>query len=271
MDPGASTVTCAGCGTPTPRSEMFGHGADLRCPACAEAIRERLHPSHVRRSPVLNRLHTGQPRATAGLLGLVAVIWIAQQIPPLARVLWPLLEPLWVLAPDGTSAWHIQGFWQPALWAVTHVQIWHLVMNGLSLWQIGRWIDLGWGGPTLAFVVLGSAIFGTTAGWLVNGAPTVGISGGLFALFAWLLALRRHHVVATAFVTRTFLHSIAANCVLLVIISEVGGLGISHVGHAAGFLWGFLAGLAARRAKPLPLFLLLAAATVALLFVAPDL
>ena len=79
------------------------------------------------------------------------------------------------------------------------------------------------------------------------------------------------HAIDVARACRVFINSILASTVLLVVLTEVGGWRISHVGHAAGFLWGFLAGLCARRPKPLPLYLLLAAATLTLLLVAPGL
>jgi len=271
MDPASPTAICVGCSTPTPRAEMFGHGADLRCPSCAEAIRERLHPSQVRRSPAMFRPVSTEPRVTGTVLGLIAVVWVGLQVSALRPHFLSLIGL--IDAPGFADRFYIMAIevWHPVARAVSHVALWHLVMNGLALFQIGRWIELGWGGRVLAFTLLGSAIFGTTAAWLVNAQPAIGLSGGIFGIDGWLLALRRHHAVATAIVNRVFLHSLVAGTLLLVVLTEVGGMPISHVGHAAGFLWGYLAGLAARRAKPLPLFLLLAAATVALLVATPHL
>lgn len=276
MDELAQPFPCVGCGLLTPRSEMFGAAPDLRCPTCADLLRTRVHPSHVRRAPSTFRPASARPdlRTTASLLGLMGVLWLAVQLDALAphwlRVLFEV--PFDVNLAARAVVAHPYP-WQPALWALQHVQLWHLVMNGLSLFQLGRWFEWGWGGRGLLFVVLGSGMAGTASGWLVNGVPTIGLSGGIFGLEAWLIALRRHHVLAGALVNRVFIHSLLAGNVLMIVLTEMGGWQISHVGHAAGFLWGLFAGFAARSRAPrlglLAMLLLTATLLVLPSFVAP--
>jgi membrane associated rhomboid family serine protease len=249
---------------------MFGHGADLRCADCAEALRERMHPSTVRRSPMRAQLVSTEPRVTAWLVGLLAVIWVAFQIDATREALGNLVfGGRVVLSSAGEVGVRLAHAWQPLLWSLSHVHIAHILLNGLALFQAGRLIEMGWGGRRLLFLALGAGACGTAAGWLVNAVPTIGISGGIFGLDGYLIALRRHHALAAAVVSRVFIHSLLASTVLLVILTEVGGMPISHVAHGAGFLWGYLAGMAARSPRPLPLFALLGAVVLGLCFATP--
>jgi membrane associated rhomboid family serine protease len=256
MDPGAS-VPCVTCGTPTPRAEMFGAAPDLRCADCADRLRNRTDPRAVRRGPGTFALVHRDPRATVALLATMAVLWVAWNwMPTLKERLGQWMgmaqvgQMLWIdLRPEPLAI---------ALRAVMHISFWHLLMNGLALYQIGRWIELGWGPRAVLLLTLGGAVAGVAAGWLVNGAPTIGLSGGIFTLEGWLLTLRRHHPVAAALVSRVFIHSLLASTLLMVLLTELGGMPISHVAHAAGFLFGLLAGLAARSRAPLPLYFALA-------------
>lgn len=272
MDEVVGTYPCVACGTYVPREEMFGVAPDLRCSDCASSLRKRLHPAAVRRGPGSTVHGSTDGRATALLVGLLAVIWLAFRITPVRDALEGLLFSAMV-AFDGTgeAVRRVAHWWQPALWSVTHISFLHLLMNGFAFWQVGRIVEFGWGGRVLLFVVLASAMTGTAAGWVINGVPTIGLSGGIFGLDGWLLALRRHHAVAGAVVTRVFVHSLLASTVLLVLLTELGGVPISHVAHAAGFLWGYAAGLCARRDRPAVGFVLLGFATLALLVVTPSL
>lgn len=262
---------CVACGTYVPRNEMFGVEPDLRCNDCAAALRERLHPAAVRRGPA-RAVAGGTGRVALGLLALLGVIWVAYHVDSARDALNSLLFGAAVaIDARGEAAMRLAHAWQPALWAITHISFWHMAMNGIAFWQVGRIVEVGWGGRVMLFVVLGSAIAGTTAGWLLNAVPTIGISGGIFGLDGWLLALRRHHPVANAVVSRVFIHSLLASTVLLVLLTELGGIPISHAAHAAGFLWGWLAGMAARSRFPLPLLILLGFGVIALLVAAPSL
>lgn len=276
MDSPGTQIPCTDCATPTPRGEMFGAAPDLRCPACADRLRTRLHPSQVRRGSARVPTGSGGPtgRVTAVLLGLLVALWALLQVESLSGPWMALLldAPKHVhRAPPGFS-WHPHP-WQLALWSLQHFEFWHLAMNGFTLFQFGRWIEWGFGVRLYLLVLLGSALAGTAAGWLVNGAPTIGISGGLFGLIGWLLALRRHHPMAAAMVTRHFLHSLLAYVVLTVALTQFGNMRISHVAHGVGFLWGLAAGRAARSSAAALGLGLLCLATVVLLnlptFVAP--
>ncbi|MFM8979773.1 MAG: rhomboid family intramembrane serine protease [Planctomycetia bacterium] len=261
---------CVACGTYVPRNEMFGTAPDLRCNDCAAELRERLSPAAVRRGPA-RAIAGGTGRVALGLLALLGVIWVAYHVDSARDALNNLLFGATAsINAAGEGVMRLAHAWQPALWAITHISFWHLAMNGFAFWQVGRIVELGWGGRVMLFVVLASGIAGTAAGWLLNGVPTIGLSGGIFGLDGWLLALRRHHPVATAVVSRVFIHSLLASTVLLVLLTELGGIPISHAAHAAGFAFGWLAGMAARSRQPLPLLILLAFGLLALLVAAPS-
>lgn len=270
MDPGPASVPCVTCGTPTARAEMFGAAPDLRCGTCADRLRHRTDPRTVRRGPIGFTPASRDPRATVALLATLAVVWVGWNVMPTVSA---RLQD-WVGMVRADPFWMVDRRPGPlaiALRAVLHISLWHLVLNGLALYQIGRWIELGWGPRALLFLTLGGAITGVAAGWLLNGAPTIGLSGGLFTLDGWLLMLRRHHAVATAIVNRVFINALLASTVLMVILTEVGGMPISHVGHAAGFLFGLLAGLVARSSAPPRLLFALALIPLGLAYACSEL
>src|SRR6187549_1089239 len=108
-DPLAEAVPCIECGTPTRRGDMFGLEPDLRCPPCAQGLGQRMHPSHVRRASAAFRQTsaTAEGRVTALLIGFIAVVWVAWQIPVLrdrltllllaipTTLTWTGFEPKW--------------------------------------------------------------------------------------------------------------------------------------------------------------------------------
>jgi rhomboid protease GluP len=141
----------------------------------------------------------------------------------------------------------------------------HILMNGMSLWQLGRVVEWGWGSRTFTLVMLGSSVTSAAAAWMWSGKVGVGLSGGIFALIGWLIAQRRTHPMGAAVVNRVFINSILASVVLLLVLTEIGGWPISHAGHAAGFLWGFAAGQIPPSRRPAVGWALLAAASLALI------
>jgi membrane associated rhomboid family serine protease len=270
-DPNAEAVPCVGCGEPTPRGEMFGIAPELRCGSCAQSLGQRMHPAHVRRASTTFRATsaTPEPRATAAILAVAVVLWLAYEITtPLQDVLTQFLFASLTIT-EGPAGGTLGGHpmpWQFVGWAFLHGGIIHILMNGLSLWQLGRLVEWGWGARTFTLVLIGSSAASVAAGWLWTGNFTIGLSGGIFALIGWLIAQRRTHVLASAVVNRVFINSILASTVLLIVLTEVGGWRISHVGHAAGFLWGLAAGAVPASRRPALGWALLAAGTLAFLF-----
>jgi membrane associated rhomboid family serine protease len=304
MESGPEREVCMGCGGTFPASDLFGLPGDHRCPQCAEALRGRTNPAVIRRSASSIGMTSGGPdgKATAGVLAVMIAVWLMGVIPsPLGELIakstlvWgyrvpeeepsapnptppPGVERERPSAPDpgleaARRAWEEQRFvvitrpqpWLFLLWVFIHGGIIHLLMNGMWLYQSGRWIEWGWGRFTYLFVLVASATASTAAGWLVNGAPTIGISGGIFAIIGWLVAQRRRHPVAAAIVTPAFWNSLLAGMVILVVLTELGGMRISHVGHAAGFLWGLGAGYVASSRRPGIGWGVIALATLAIL------
>jgi membrane associated rhomboid family serine protease len=270
--PSAESVACVACGTPTPRNEMFGLAPDLRCPPCAQGLGQRVHPAHVRRPTSMFRTTSGspEPRATAAMLGAAVVLTLGWSFEsPIRELIYRIfLSDLTVTVVEGAErlGGHPQP-WQFIGWAFLHGGFVHLLMNGLSLWQLGRVIEWGWGRRTFTLVLIGSSAASTAAGWMWTGKLTVGLSGGIFALIGWLIIQRRTHILATAIVNRAFFHSLLASVVLLVVLTEFGGWRISHVGHVAGFLWGLAAGTTPASRRPAIGWAVLTAATLAILLV----
>jgi rhomboid protease GluP len=64
----------------------------------------------------------------------------------------------------------------------------HLAMNGIFLLDLGGLVERLFGGRRLSVILWGSVAAGSIASALVNPAPSVGISGGLFGLVGAMLA-----------------------------------------------------------------------------------
>lgn len=268
MSEAGEVVPCVSCGAATPRREMFGLAPDLRCTPCAEALRLRSHPASVRRLPTAFRPTSARPdgRVAIGLVAFLVALWVGWQVESVQTLLvrW-FYVPHAVFHP-GDLRWSLHPYpWQFLAWPFLHAEIWHVAMNGWWYYQMGRHLEWAWGGGILIALTVGGGAAGSAGAWLIQGSPTIGASGGAFAMIGWLLAMRHHHVFAAAMVNRAFVNSLAANLVLMIVLTEAGSMRISHVGHGGGLAWGFAAGLAARSRRPLPGWALLVAATVVLL------
>jgi len=127
----------------------------------------------------------------------------------------------------------------------------HLVFNALSLFVVGRVIEIGIGRPAYLLFLFASAIGGVVASllWTDHEGWRMGISGGVFGLIGLVLALEWG--VSRSWIG--FLKSRNTIMVVVVLAINVGlalyfgtiqGAQIDHAGHAGGFACGLLGGLA---------------------------
>lgn len=172
--------------------------------------------------------------ATTGLLVVCALI------PPLSLVTWlPFLEyvtvPL-VYAPQAALAEP----WRLVTGGFVHANYWHLAMNALSLFIVGRTIEDAFGAVRTVVLWLvastGSYVFllalGVFTPW--GGGITVGASGGIFAFFALVIILYRSSGLEVTGLT-----------VMLGVLMAYSFLadGVSWEGHLGGILVGVALGV----------------------------
>jgi len=152
--------------------------------------------------------------------------------------------------------------WRMLTAALVHSSLWHVGLNMLSLWMIGRILEPMLGrGRFLALYLIG-ALGGSVGVTLLDlGTWVVGASGAIFGLFGALIIIARHLGA-----------NLAGILVILGINLAIGfipGMGISWQAHVGGLVAGGLAGLVfartRRRDQRTLQFLLLGALVVGLL------
>jgi GlpG protein len=242
---------------------MFGAPPDLRCEACADALRARYD----------TRLAAGRPRArppvVTSLVAAAAVLLFVG-----AHLLRGNKEWVWFLVVD-EDAIREGELWRFVTSAFLHIGplfragltlgIVHVGFNVWWLMDLGRGIEGRWGHLAMAGLVLGGAAVASLAEWIAGGSG-VGLSGVVYAVAGFLFALRRVDAVAA-----TLMHPRTANMLIAwflfcIVLTTSGTLGIANWAHGAGAVWGWVAGLATRvswRRTAIPALALATAAAVA--------
>ena len=137
--------------------------------------------------------------------------------------------------------------WQMVSYALLHGGMTHLFFNMLGLWMFGSELERLWGQRRyLQFLlagILAAAVAQLIITWLAGSRyPTVGASGGLFALLLAFGMLFPNRVIMPLFPpipmkARTFVIVFGA-LELLLGLADVGG--VAHFAHLGGMVGGFL-------------------------------
>jgi membrane associated rhomboid family serine protease len=137
--------------------------------------------------------------------------------------------------------------WQMLTYAFLHGGLFHLFFNMLGLWMFGSELERLWGQKRyLQFLfagILAAAVAQLLVTWLTSSrAPTVGISGGLFALLLAFGMLFPDRVIMPLFPpipmkARTFVFVFGALELLLGLYNRGG---VAHFAHLGGMVGGFL-------------------------------
>lgn len=219
------------------------------CPECMTAERKSRTPAQkraqrqwgggARARGSLVAVQSGRPMMTYAIIAVTAFVGLLQLVPGLNIT---GFFAFWVgyLFPELSGA-PFQP-WRLITAALVHSGVWHIGLNMLALWMIGRSLEpmLGrW--RFLALYVLGG-IGGSVAVAIISpGTSTVGASGAVFSLFGALLVIGLH---MGANMTGLF--------VLLginLVIGFVPGFNIAWQAHVGGALIGALVGLIILRTR----------------------
>ncbi|MDN3495065.1 rhomboid family intramembrane serine protease [Planococcus sp. APC 4015] len=240
------------------------------CPECLKAqqgsqtsAQRKAERRWSRSRPVVVR--DTRPLATYAIIGITALTFVVTLIPGFGRTVQTALM-----------------FWAPALYpqfsgifepwrifttALVHSGFWHLGLNMLALWMIGRSLEPLLGRGRFITLYLLSTAGGSVAVALLSfDTAVVGASGAVFGLFGALIVIGRHIGANVA--------GIAVILGINLVIGFVPGFNVSWQAHVGGLAVGLLVGLVFIRTrgadqKRLQIALLAAigAALVALLFV----
>ncbi|GAA1466972.1 rhomboid family intramembrane serine protease [Microbacterium thalassium] len=255
---------CTECQTPAPVGvicpECLRNQQAGRSPAQRKAERRWSRPRVL--SPA-----TGRPIVTQVIVAVTTLFWLVGLIPGFGSAVqdWLLFWAPY-LYPDLTGTFQP---WRLLTVALVHAGFWHVGLNMLALWMIGRILEPMLGRWRFLTLYLMSAFGGSVAVTLLAfTTPVVGASGAIFGLFGALLVIGRH---IGADIT-----GIAIILGLNLVIGFIPGFNVSWQAHVGGLVAGALVGLifartrsVRRRGLQIGLLAGLGAVLIALLLVPP--
>ena len=177
------------------------------------------------------------PPVTRALMIICTAIFCVQLFVPL----FDLFFALWPLGSGRFMPWQV------VTYAFLHGGIGHLFFNMLGLWMFGSELERLWGQRRYLQFLLAGVLAAAAAQMIftfLSGSrvPTVGASGGLFALLLAFGMLFPHRVIMPLFPpipmkARTFVIVFGG---LELLLGMSGQTGIAHFAHLGGMVGGFL-------------------------------
>ncbi len=249
-------IRCQRCDRPICTDCMRDAAVGFQCPSC---IAEGARSTRQAQGPYGGPRSANPALTSLVLIGLNAAVWLAivvtgwQESRLISRLalsargicesasrpasFYPLAETERLCSfPDGR--W-VDGVATGAPWQLltsmfTHVEIWHLAANMLSLYVLGPQLEAALGRARFLAVYLVSGLAGSATVYWLSGTEgyTLGASTAIFGLFG-AFAVLVHKVGGDL---RGILGLLAIN----VVITFLPGLDISWQGHLGGLLGGLL-------------------------------
>jgi membrane associated rhomboid family serine protease len=265
-----SFVLCQRCmRTICPECQTPG-AVGVICPECLQNQQKAQSPAQRKAERRWSRpravsMAGGQPVVTYTIIGITAFVYLLQLIPGIggtvedALLFWaPYLYP----SLSGTFE-----PWRLLTGALVHSSFWHVGLNMLALWMIGRTLEPLLGRWRFATLYVLSVLGGSVAVTLLSfSTPVVGASGAIFGLFGALLIIGRHLGANIA--------GIGIVLAINLVIGFIPGFNVSWQAHVGGLVVGLVIGFIftrtrAARQRNLQIALLVAvgAVLIALLFV----
>ncbi len=176
------------------------------------------------------------PPVTRNLMLICTAVFCLQVFLPLERwlALWPLASGAF-------------GPWQVLTYAFLHGGVFHLFFNMLGLWMFGAELERLWGQRRFMQFLLAGVLAAAATQLIVTAitgsfAPTVGASGGLFALLLAFGMLFPDRIIMPLFPpipmrARTF---VIVFGVLELVLGYTDQTGVAHFAHLGGMVGGFL-------------------------------
>lgn len=161
------------------------------CPECLKDQRKAESPAQrrARRQWRGSIAADGRPLATYAIMAVTTVISVLQMFPGIGPVITLNLRfaGLYLLPEYSFEPWRM-------LTAMfVHGGIWHLLLNMLALWMIGRSLEPMLGrGRYVALYLIGGFGGSVAVACISPDIATVGASGAVFALMGALLVIGRH-------------------------------------------------------------------------------
>lgn len=221
---------CGECQTPLP--------VGVICPECLRDAQQQQKSATVTRMPRRRAGVDTRPVVTYTLVIITSVFYLIGLIPGVGETVQGLLAFNGVFA--YTQPWR--------LFTVTlvHAGIWHIALNMLALWALGRSLEPLLGRWRFLSLYLLSALGGSVlVALLAPGTWVVGASGAVWGLLGAMFVIGRH---LGANVT-----AIAVIMGINLVLTFLPGSGISWQAHIGGGLVGALIGLIFARTRAIRL------------------
>ncbi|WOF23094.1 rhomboid family intramembrane serine protease [Microbacterium betulae] len=230
---------CGECQTPGP--------VGVICPECMKEQRKNRTPVQKRaerrwRGSGAVAVSGGRSRVVPWIAGITAIVYLLQMVDQYALG-GSLGIQSWLafyapyLYPDLTGTFQP---WRLLTVALVHGGIWHVGLNMLSLWMIGRILEPVVGSARFLALYVLSALGGSVAVALLSfTTPVVGASGAVFGLLGALLVIGRR-----------LGGNITGILVLLginLVIGFLPGFNVSWQAHVGGLVTGLVVGLVLSR------------------------
>lgn len=236
---------CAECQTQMP--------VGVICPECLRDQQKSSGAPRPRRAPRILRAvrsDDSRPLATYAIIGVTFFAFVVGLIPGaglMVKQALALIPPL--LYPSFTGSFEP---WRLFTVLLVHSGFWHVGLNMLALWMLGRSLEPMLGRSRFVWLYLLSGLGGSVAVVLFGfTSAVVGASGAIFGLFGALLVIGRHiganitgiAVVLGINLVITFLPLLTSG------LGGGGGVQISWQAHVGGLAVGALVGLIYARTR----------------------
>lgn len=245
-------TVCSECRTPA--------AVGVICPECMAQQRASQTPAQKKAqrrwaSRPMAAVSSGRPTMTLGIIAVTGLAYIISLVPGIGSLLTNALafNSVFLIPQAGV----VQP-WRLLTVALVHDGFFHVGLNMLALWFIGRSLEplLGrW--RFLALYVIGALGGSVAVALLAPGVWTVGASGAIFALFGALLVIGRH-IGADIRVIGILIAINFAWPFVLAAVNAIGSgdfagslaaVGISWQAHLGGLVTGAAVGLVYSRTR----------------------
>lgn len=220
-------TVCPECQTPA--------AVGVICPECLRDQRKAASPAQIKAERRWSRRSVAttdsRPTVTWAIMLVTAIAYVVTLIPGFGTTLERALlfwAPL--LYPDVSGAFQP---WRLVTVVLVHAGFWHVGLNMLALWMLGRSLEPLLGTWRFATLYVMSAVGGSVAVALLSfGTPVVGASGAVFGLFGAILVIGRHIGANIA--------GIAIILGVNLVIGFIPGFNVSWQAHVGGLVTGAL-------------------------------
>jgi membrane associated rhomboid family serine protease len=207
-------VSCSNCGNPICPDCMTPTPVGMRCPDCA---RQKTRTATLASMAV-------EPYATYVLVAINVLIYFAASSS--AKTYEQLV--LWGPFVDQGEYWRLitSGF--------LHTETWHIILNGLALFWLGRMIEPALGHARFLAIYFTSLLCGSLGVMILSpDTPTLGASGAVYGLLGAAIVMARNRNISL--IQSGLLPILAINFIFTLSVP-----GISLGGHLGGLIGGLV-------------------------------